>query len=268
MLAQARDVRDTIAYSYRRGEASFVELIDAQRTFNDTHAELQRGARRLCAEPLHRRRVERRSAAMTAATRLPPPVVLAIAVTAAADASHAETAGRGQRHGLDGAGTLTVPGDSPVLKQIRREKVARRGAADRRSDRDREIEANPNRISKFVAPVAGRIARVLVALGDAVAKGQPLFTIESPDADAATSRTCRPRPRVTQARATLAKAQADADRASDLFEHNAIANKEVLNAKNALAQAQAGLDQAVAAREQAERRLAVLGLTRATSSSR
>ena len=36
MLAQARDVRDTTAYSYRRGEASFVELIDAQRTFNDT----------------------------------------------------------------------------------------------------------------------------------------------------------------------------------------------------------------------------------------
>lgn len=36
MLAQARDVRDTIAYSYRRGEASFVELIDAQRTLNDT----------------------------------------------------------------------------------------------------------------------------------------------------------------------------------------------------------------------------------------
>ena len=54
MLAQARDVRDTIAYSYRRGEASFVELIDAQRTLNDTHAELQRGTRRLCAQPLHR----------------------------------------------------------------------------------------------------------------------------------------------------------------------------------------------------------------------
>ena len=36
MLAQARDVRDTTAYSYRRGEASFIELLDAQRTFNDT----------------------------------------------------------------------------------------------------------------------------------------------------------------------------------------------------------------------------------------
>ncbi len=36
MLAQARDVRDTTAYSYRRGEASFIEFLDAQRTFNDT----------------------------------------------------------------------------------------------------------------------------------------------------------------------------------------------------------------------------------------
>lgn len=36
MLNQARDVRDITAYSYRRGEASFIELLDAQRTFNDT----------------------------------------------------------------------------------------------------------------------------------------------------------------------------------------------------------------------------------------
>jgi cobalt-zinc-cadmium efflux system outer membrane protein len=36
MLTQARDVRDTTDYSYRRGEASFIELLDAQRTFNDT----------------------------------------------------------------------------------------------------------------------------------------------------------------------------------------------------------------------------------------
>ena len=36
MLAQARDVRTTTAYSYRRGEASFVEFLDATRAFNDT----------------------------------------------------------------------------------------------------------------------------------------------------------------------------------------------------------------------------------------
>jgi len=36
MLAQARDVRTTMEYSYRRGEASFVEFLDAVRAFNDT----------------------------------------------------------------------------------------------------------------------------------------------------------------------------------------------------------------------------------------
>lgn len=36
MLEQARRVLDVIGFSYRRGEAAFVELLDAQRTFNDT----------------------------------------------------------------------------------------------------------------------------------------------------------------------------------------------------------------------------------------
>jgi cobalt-zinc-cadmium efflux system outer membrane protein len=36
LLDQARDVRDTMEYSYRRGEASLVEFLDAQRAFNDS----------------------------------------------------------------------------------------------------------------------------------------------------------------------------------------------------------------------------------------
>jgi cobalt-zinc-cadmium efflux system outer membrane protein len=35
MLTKARSVRDTTEYSYRRGEASLVEFLDAQRAFND-----------------------------------------------------------------------------------------------------------------------------------------------------------------------------------------------------------------------------------------
>ena len=35
MLAEAREVRETIEYSYRRGEATFVDLLDAQRAYND-----------------------------------------------------------------------------------------------------------------------------------------------------------------------------------------------------------------------------------------
>jgi cobalt-zinc-cadmium efflux system outer membrane protein len=36
MLAQAREVRSITEYSYRRGEASFLEFLDAQRAYNDT----------------------------------------------------------------------------------------------------------------------------------------------------------------------------------------------------------------------------------------
>jgi outer membrane protein, heavy metal efflux system len=36
MLGRARSVRDTTEYSYRRGEATLVEFLDAQRAFNDT----------------------------------------------------------------------------------------------------------------------------------------------------------------------------------------------------------------------------------------
>jgi cobalt-zinc-cadmium efflux system outer membrane protein len=36
MLKQAQEVRVTTEYSYRRGEASFVELLDAQRAYNDS----------------------------------------------------------------------------------------------------------------------------------------------------------------------------------------------------------------------------------------
>jgi outer membrane protein, heavy metal efflux system len=35
MLGKARSVRDTTEYSYRRGEASLIEFLDAQRAFND-----------------------------------------------------------------------------------------------------------------------------------------------------------------------------------------------------------------------------------------
>jgi len=36
MLERARHVRDAIEYSYRRGEASFIEFLDAQRAYNET----------------------------------------------------------------------------------------------------------------------------------------------------------------------------------------------------------------------------------------
>jgi len=158
------------------------------------------------------------------------------------------------------ANVVALPPDSPMLAHIGLDTVK---LVDLPTDdifAPGKIEANPNRVSKIVLPVSGRVATVLIRTGDAVRKDQPLLTIVSPDADAAMSAHLSAQASVTQAEAALGKAQADFDRASDLLAHNAIANKEVLAAGNALAQATASLEQARAAQEQALRRLAVLGL--------
>ena len=157
-------------------------------------------------------------------------------------------------------GGVVIPAGSPMLRQITRQPV---GVAELPTDEviaPGKIEANPNRVSKVALPVSGRIGTVLVKAGDAVRKDQPLLTIVSPDADAAMSAFLSAEATVTQAQSALVKAQADFDRASDLFEHNAVAKKDVQAAESALAQAKGGVQQTLAAREQTARRLAVLGL--------
>lgn len=158
-------------------------------------------------------------------------------------------------------GTVSIAPDSPMLTQIKREVVATRELPTDELIAPGRIEANPNRVSKVVLPVGGRITAVMVKTGDAVARNQALLTIQSPDADAAMSAWLSAQAGVRQARAALIKANADTQRTSDLFAHDAIAKKEVLSADSALAQAQAAVEQAEAAQQQAVRRLAGLGLT-------
>ncbi len=157
-------------------------------------------------------------------------------------------------------GTVVLPADSPMLAQIKREPVKEADLPTDEVTSPGKIEANPNRVTKVLLPVTGRVTAVLVKTGDAVAKDQALLTLESPDADTAMSADLSAQAAITQAQATLVKAQADYDRASDLFAHDAIAKKEVLTAESALAQARAALEQAQAAREQTQRKLTVLGL--------
>jgi len=158
-------------------------------------------------------------------------------------------------------GTVIIAADSPMLRQVRREPATTRELPTDEIVAPGKIEANPNRVSKVVLPVAGRVTSVLVKTGDAVRRDQALLTIQSPDADAAMSTFLSAQAALTQVRAALLKAQGDFDRSSDLFEHNAAAKKDVLSAESALAQAKAGVEQAQASQQQAVRRLAVLGLT-------
>jgi len=157
-------------------------------------------------------------------------------------------------------GTIEFASGSPMLAELHRSKVTTAELPTEEVVAPGKIEANPNRVSKVLLPVGGRIVSVDVKVGDAVRAGEPLLTVEGPDADSAVSGYLTADANVAQSRAAIVKAQADFDRSSDLFEHNAIARKEVLSAESALVQAKAVGQQANALLEQARRRLAVLGL--------
>src|SRR4051812_34950383 len=141
-------------------------------------------------------------------------------------------------------GTVVIPADSPKLKEIKTSVAEVAQVPVDEVVSPGKIEANPNLVSHVMLPVAGRVSTVLVRIGDSVKRGQPLLTLESPDADAAESTYRQSQASLTQAKANLNKAQADYDRASDLFDHNAVAKKDVLTAENGLVQAKAAVEQA------------------------
>ena len=157
-------------------------------------------------------------------------------------------------------GTVVLPVDSPKIKEIHVDAVKDAAVPFDQVVSPGKIEANPNLVAHVTLPVGGRVTSVSVKIGDAVKRGDPLLTIESPDADAAESTYRQAQAGLTQAKANLNKAQADYDRSSDLFAHNAVAKKDVLTAENALAQATATVEQSQAAIDQAARRLQILGL--------
>ncbi len=165
-------------------------------------------------------------------------------------------------------GVADIAPGSPQLQQIR---VAAAAAAAVPTDEvvsPGKIEMNPNRVSRVVLPVPGRISTVTVKIGESVERGQPLVTLESPDADAAESLYIQAQVSLNTARVNANKAQADYDRSADLFAHNAVARKDVLNFENALAQAKAAVDTANANIEQTRRRIVLLGLTPGTFGQR
>ena len=123
-----------------------------------------------------------------------------------------------------------------------------------------KVELNPARVSHLTLPVTGRIHEVLVGLGDPVRQGQTLITVESPDVSATQSALRQAEANITQSKSAVAKADADLARSKDLLANRAIAQKDVQAAETALAQAKASLEQATASRDDALRKLHLLGL--------
>jgi len=155
---------------------------------------------------------------------------------------------------------ITIPADSPQLGRIAVATVRTARVPSDVLDAPGKIEADPSRVSKVVLPAAGRVSRVMVRLGDAVARGTALLTIESPDIGATLSAYRQAQARLGQAQAAQAKADADLARARDLFENRAVAQKEVLAAQSAAAQAKADVEQAESAVNESRKKLQIFGI--------
>lgn len=188
-------------------------------------------------------------------------IAASVSALAPACTSRAQAPAENDAIATPAPGTIAFAPGSPMLAELHRAKVTVEELPTEEVVAPGKIEANPNRVSKVLLPVTGRIVTVAVKVGDAVKAGEPLLTVEGPDADGAVSGYLTGEANVAQARAAIVKAQADFDRATDLFEHNAIAKKEVLSSESTLLQARAVGQQADALLEQARRKLAVLGLS-------
>jgi len=150
-----------------------------------------------------------------------------------------------------GPGLIVVPPDSEQFKQLRVEPVRLRDVDGDEVVAPGRVAANPNRISRLLPPVQGRVLQVMAKLGDFVEQGQPLVSLDSPDADAAVSAYLQADAAERQAHAALTKAQADLARTKDLYDHLAVAEKDVLAAQNDLVQARSAVETNQAVRQQA-----------------
>jgi cobalt-zinc-cadmium efflux system membrane fusion protein len=123
-----------------------------------------------------------------------------------------------------------------------------------------KIEANPNRVSKITLPLAGKIQRVLVGLGDAVQENQPIILIDSPEIPVLQAAHRRAEADVSQGKAASAKAEADLQRNRDLFQNQAVAQKDVIAAESEATRTKAALAQAEATRDEIAQRIRILGV--------
>jgi len=155
---------------------------------------------------------------------------------------------------------IRLPSDSPMLSQIRVGAVSEEELVIDEVVSPAKIEIDPNRLSQVLLPAAGRVVEVKVQTGDAVKAGDVLLTLDSQDADAAIADHKQAQANVSAANAALSKAKADRERVRGLFEHDAVARKEVDNVEAAFAAARAEVVRAQAERQQAERKLKLLGI--------
>ena len=141
------------------------------------------------------------------------------------------------------AGLVQIPLDSPQLQQLRVQTAAMVPVPTDEVTAPAKVGLNPNRVGRVALPVAGRITRVLVVLGDAVTQGQPLLTVDSPDVECGDR--CGPAGGGHRApgEGHAGEGENGLDRTLELFEAKAAAKKDVVGAQNDYTQAHEGLVQ-------------------------
>jgi membrane fusion protein, heavy metal efflux system len=141
-------------------------------------------------------------------------------------------------------GKIIIPEGSPYRKRITVAPVQQKSVS-RSKLVTGAVEADPTRTVKILAPVAGRVADLSVALGDTVKKGQRLATIDSGDLAQAVADA-------EKARATVKLTKSAMERAVGLNKAGGLALKELEQAQNDYRQATSEL-------KRAEARLEVIG---------
>src|SRR4029077_82173 len=101
------------------------------------------------------------------------------------------------------------PPDSPQFKRLRIEPVRLRDMVTDEVIAPGRVGVNPNRVSRVLPPVQGRVLEVMARLGDFVERGQPLLSLDSPDADAAVSTYLQAEATERQTKFALTKAETD-----------------------------------------------------------
>lgn len=158
------------------------------------------------------------------------------------------------------SGEVVLPPTAPELNEMTIEPVKAVQVAVDEVTTTARIQANPHNVGHAVLPVPGRIVKVMTKMGDSVSRGQPLVAIESNAVAEAEAAFVQAEAAVRQSEIASAKAEADLARVSDLFQHQAVAQKDVLAASTTAALTTSAVEQARAGRDQARRRLELLGL--------
>jgi membrane fusion protein, heavy metal efflux system len=98
-----------------------------------------------------------------------------------------------------------------------------------------QVTYNAFRTTPVISAVGGPVSRILVSPGERVQKGQPLLEVSSPDYS-------QLRANYLKARNAYRLADKNYARAQDLYTHNAIAERELLQAESDRNQAKADVD--------------------------